>query len=89
MGVFQEIVGAARFLFADHVQMALQHHRRTGLLSGGGRFADIHIVVRILLCGQTSLFGPLYQISGNRRLVPGAARDPGDLLKELKNFCRL
>ena len=83
------ILAAVRVLFADHVDMALQHDDRRVFVSGGGCLADDDIVGSVLPAGKIAFAGERDQIVTDRFCVVRAVRDGAQAFKPGKYLARL
>ena len=78
------ILGTVRLLFAYHVHMALQDHRRGVLIARRGRGDQDHVVGLILIMLQTQLFAECHAPVADGLCVGGAVRNGAHLLKNFK-----
>ena len=78
------ILGAARLLFAYHVHMALQDHRRGVLIARRGRGDQDHVVGFVLIMLQPQLFAKRHAPVADGLGVGGAVRNGAHLLKNFK-----
>ena len=83
--VFGEIKVAARQLFADHIQVPLQNDRVRRLVAWGGRLADDDIILLVPRGVQAVGLGKLHTIGADACHIAGAARDPAELFKVIKD----
>ena len=78
------ILGAARLLFAYHVHMALQDHRRGVLIARRGRGDQDHVVGLVLIMFQTQLFAECHAPVADGLGVGRAVRNGAHFLKNFK-----
>ena len=83
------IFPATRLLFADHIHVSLQHHRRSGLIAGGSGLPDDNIVQLILPHIEAPVPGKTHQIVADSLCAATAMRDAANFFKPMKNSIRL
>ena len=83
--VLGEIKVTARQLFADHIQVPLQNDRVRRLVARGGRLADDDIILLVPPGVQAVGLGKLQTIGADACHIAGAARDPAELFKVIKD----
>ena len=76
---------AARQLFADHIQMPLQNDRVRSLMARGGGLADDNIILLVPCSVQAMGLGKLQTIGADACHIAGAAGDPAQLFKVIKD----
>ena len=78
------VLGAARLLFAHHVHVALQNHRRGVLIARRGRSDQDHVVGLVLIMLQAQLFAECHTPVADGLCIGGAVRNGAHLLKNFK-----
>ena len=66
------ILGAAWGFFAHHIQVALQHHRRGGLVAFSGGLYDNDIIAGVTGMLQAAVFGELLAVIGDFLGIAGS-----------------
>ena len=78
------ILMAAGGLFTHHIQVPLQHHRRSVFVPRRRLLDDDHIIVRVPAVLQAAAGGKLLAVVGDPFGIARTVRDAADLLKIIK-----
>ena len=80
--VGQEVDGAVRRLFCDHIQMALQNDSGRGLVARCCGLDDDNVVEAVLIDLQSALFSKTAAVVADGLGVAGAVRNAAQVLKD-------
>ena len=82
--VFFKIMLHSGFLFADHVDMSLQHNRRLVFRAFASAFFYDYIIRLVLMNPESSVLCELYKIIADSFFISRSSRNRADFFKKVK-----